>query len=150
MADVVSLAERRALMARRVEALLGADPVVTLQADDADACCSVRLRPGDDGWWIGVVYDKSLLAERVRMSARPSFVVHPDGETPVVSGTCEARLCGRASDPVGLDERSHATLRRLLEASGLSDPDLVVLCVRLVEVKVDDGEAPLHGALPRT
>jgi hypothetical protein len=148
----VSLAERRALMARRVEALLGADPIVTMQPDpgDADVCCSVRLRPTGDGWWLGLVLDKSLLAERVRMGMRPTFVVHPDGETPVVSGACEARLCGRAGAPSDLDERGLAALSRLAADSRLDDPELVVLVVRLVDVRVDDGEAPLHGALPRT
>ena len=152
MADVVSLEQRRGLMARRIEALLGVEPTVTLQPDpgDADVCCSVRLRAAGDGFWVGLVYDKSLLAERVRMGMRPVFVVHHDGETPVVSGGCEARLCGRATSPADLDERGRAAVGRLLHSWGLGDPELVVLRLRLVDVQVDDGEAPLHGALPRT
>lgn len=151
MAQVISLADRRAQEARRLSALLGEAPVLTLQADqgDADLCCSVRLLPGDDGCWVGLVRDKSLLADRVRMGAVPTFVQHADAETPVVAGRCEAMLCGRAANPDDLGPQSLAAVERLRDQP-LSCDDLVVLSLRLVDVRVDDGETPLSGAIPRT
>jgi len=149
---VVSLTDRQTHETRRLSALLGQAPVLTLQPDegDADLCYSVRLLPGDDGWWVGLVRDKSLLADRVRMGMRPSFVHHADGETPVVAGSCDARLCGRSAEPTDLGDGSLAAVAHLLRTHPFPSSDLVVLALRLVDVRIDDGESPLSGAIPRT
>ncbi len=154
MANVVSLDDRRALTTRRAEALLGPLPTFTFQADAGDAglCCSVRLTRGEGEDWLGVVRDHSLFAERVRMGTKPRFVVHHDGDTPVVCGDAEVKLRGRArADELALlSERERAAVLTLLESHVGHADDLVVVAVRLADVRVDDGEAPVHGAIPRT
>lgn len=154
MADVVSLDDRRALTTRRAEALLGPLPTFTFEPDPGDAslCCSVRLTRGDGEDWLGLVRDHSLFAERVRMGMKPRFVVHHDGETPVVCGEAEVKLKGRAraDDLARLPERERAAVLSLLESQRRYADELVVVAVRLTDVRIDDGEAPVHGAIPRT
>lgn len=151
MAEVVRLNQGRSLAAQRAEALLGASPIFTFQPDPADGgtCCSIRLVRGEGEAWLGVVRDHSLFAERVRMGARPRFVVHHHGETPVVCGEAEVKLRGRL--PVeGAGERDREAVSALIEQQPFGLDDLVVIEVRLSAVQVDDGEAPVHGAIPRT
>jgi len=60
-------------------------------------------------------------------------------------------LCrARASELGGLSEREREAVLALLARQAFPSDDLIVLSVRLTEVRVDDGEAPLHGAIPRT
>jgi hypothetical protein len=152
--NVVNLNQRRRLQAERVEALLGRAPIFTFQPDpsDSDACCSIRVaRAGGDAW-LGLVRDHSVFAERVRMGMRPTFVVHHDGETPVVCGTADAKLRGRVavSLPADLTESERDAVEDLRSGAGFSRDDLVIVELRLADVDIDDGEAPLHGAIPRT
>jgi hypothetical protein len=152
MASVIDL--RETLTNRRAEALLGPLPIFTFQPDPADAgtCCSLRLLRADSENWLGLSRDHGNFAERVRMGMRPRFVVHHDGETPVVCGEAEVKvLCrARASELGGLSEREREAVLVLLARQAFPSEDLIVLAVRLTEVRVDDGEAPLHGAIPRT
>lgn len=142
------------LTSRRAEALLGPLPTFTFQPDpaDASACCSLRLVRGDGDAWLGLARDHGLFAERVRMGMRPRFVVHHDGETPVVCGEAEVKVRGRAraDELAGLSDRERGAVLSLLARQAFPSEDLVVLAVRLTDVRVDDGEAPLHGAIPRT
>lgn len=154
MADVVSLESRRALTNRRAEALLGPLPTFTFEPDprDASLCCSVRLTRGEGDDWLGLVRDHSLFAERVRMGMKPRFVVHHDGETPVVCGDAEVKLMGHARDEdlARLSERERGAVLSLLAGQRRFADELVVVAVRLTDVRIDDGEAPVHGAIPRT
>lgn len=154
MADVVSLENRRALTNRRAEALLGPLPTFTFEPDPGDAslCCSVRLMRGEGDDWLGLVRDHGLFAERVRMGAKPRFVVHHDGEMPVVCGEAEVKLKGRASgdELLSLSERERAAVLSLLDGQERFAEELVIVAVRLTDVRIDDGEAPVHGAIPRT
>lgn len=154
VADVVSLDQRRVLTNRRAEALLGSAPTFTFEPDPGDAglCCSVRLMRGDGEDWLGLVRDHSLFAERVRMGMKPRFVVHHDGETPVVCGDADVTLCGRAraEELALLTVGQRTVVAALLASHAFHAADLVVVAVRLGEVRVDDGDAPVHGAIPRT
>lgn len=151
MADVVRLSSGWSLAAQRAEALLGHSPIFTFQPDPADGatCCSIRLLRGEGEAWLGLVRDHSLFAERVRIGMRPRFVVHHHGETPVVCGDAEVRFRGRL--PLeGESSREREALDALLEGQPFGHDELVVVEVRLSAVQVDDGEAPVHGAIPRT
>lgn len=150
MADVVHLSKTRSLAAQRADALLGHAPIVTFQPDAAEfgSCCSVRLVRGNDELWWGLARDQSLFTDRIRLGATPRFVVYHEGETPVVCGAAEVVVRGRlVEEPTDVDGTA---LDALLAGHPFSKADLVVLEVRLTAVQVDDGEAPLHGAIPRT
>jgi hypothetical protein len=140
----------------RAEALLGASPVLTFQADASDpsSCCSVQLEKVAEGRWLGLVLDRAWFADRVRMGMRPRFVVHHDGATPVVCGEAEARVLGRVTDggtpPAGLDARMAAVARLLAARQPFGGDDLVVVEVKPYAMQIDDGESAGHGAIPRT
>lgn len=139
---------------RRAEALLGARPTFTFEPPEADGtpCYAVRLVRGGTGEWFGLVRDHSVFAERVRLGVRPRFVVYHEGETPLVCGVAEVRLGGRVHGAASTtwSSEQQQVLAMLLEAFPFATDDLCLLQVKLDEVRIDDGDAPIHGAVPRT
>jgi len=129
----------------RAAALLGDTPTITLAADASapDCCCTVRTVRRGDGTWVGVVDDRSVFADRVRMGMTPRFVAG-DARVHAVVGTARARLLGR------LDAASD-DLRRALDAVvgpwPVGDAVVVELCPESLGV-IDD-EAP-GGPVPQT
>jgi hypothetical protein len=129
----------------RAAALLGETPTMTLAADASapDCCCTVRTVRRGDGTWVGVVDDRSLFADRVRMGLTPRFVAG-DARVHAVVGTARARLLGRL-DAVAAD------LRRALDSVVGPWPigDAVVVELRPESLAVVDDEAP-GGPVPQT
>ena len=153
---VVSLPKVRSLSAQRAEALFGPAPVLTFQPDasDSDTCCSIRLFPGGDESWFGLARDKALFTDRVRMGMKPRFVVHADADTPTVCGDAEVRILARipsdGSRPTDLSKTASGVLDAILADSPFAVRDAVLVEVLPRNVRVDEGDAPQHGAIPRT
>lgn len=152
MSSVVSISQGRTLISRRAHALLGPSPTVTLQPDAGGGACSLRLARAEGDVWVGLVDERSPFAERARLACHCSFVVYDEGETPLVCGDAEVRARGRnaqvlANSP-GLE--TARALQLLLDAQPFASGTWLVVDVRLTGVQVDDGEAPVHGAIPRT
>ncbi|MFZ9888228.1 MAG: hypothetical protein ACO3JL_12070 [Myxococcota bacterium] len=145
---------RATLNQRRAEALLGTHPTFTFEPPEADGtpCCAVRLVRGGTGEWFGLVRDRSVFAERVRLGVRPRFVVYHEGETPLVCGDADVRLGGRVHDPAvpTWSACQQEAISTLLGSFPFPADDLCLLQVKLGEVRVDDGDAPFYGAVPRT
>lgn len=155
MSNVIPMHDRRTLQAERAMALLGRSPTLTFTPDERDECChSVRLAPAGRDVWVGLVGDKAALTERVRMGARPRFLTHHEGSLPTVCGECEARVVGRvsASGEVSgdLSGPTRDAARALVEAQPFTGATLAVVEFRLDGVRIDEGEGPTHGAVPRT
>ena len=130
---------------RRVEALVGHAPTFTFVPDDAhpELCASVRLVCSPNGGWWGLIAHESAFADRIRRGLAPAFVVHHHGETPVLSGSAQAKILGRL---VEIDEAKS----RFGPSVGFSRGDMLVVEFSLQEFRVDTGESPAHGAVPRT
>lgn len=127
----------------RAAALLGDAPTLTFVADEAapDSCCTLRLvRFGDV--WVGVVSDRALFADRVRMGMTPHFT-KGDANVVAVAGVGATRLLGRC-DAVAADLR--AAVEPLLGPWGAGDA--VVVEVSPSSLVVVGDEEP--GAVPRT
>lgn len=141
----------RSLLTQRLEALLGTMPTLTFHAPahDGGECCSIRVMRGQGDTWLGAVRDCSAFAERAQRDGHFQFVVHHDGETPLACGEVEARLRGRLGSHVGSDPMS-TTVACLLAAQPFASLDWQAVEFKIVGVRLDDGEAPLHGAVPRT
>lgn len=154
MSSVVSISQGRALVSRRAQALLGPSPTVTLQPDAGAGACSLRLARAEGDLWLGLVDERSPFAERTRLGCLCAFVVYDAGETPVVCGDAEVRARGRSAQVLA-GTQAHApeverALRELVDQQPFATGDWLVVDVRLTRVQVDDGEAPVHGAIPRT
>lgn len=160
--NIVSLAERRdslrSVGSQRAQALFGPAPMFTFQPDgaDADLCCSVRLLPAGDVW-VGLLDDKAAFTDRVRMAGgelKPQFVVHVDGDTPTVCGEAAVQLLGRVSPdgtpPEGIGPELERAALEVIRSAAFGAAGRVLVAVRPDAVRVDEGEDPAHGAVPRT
>ena len=152
MEKVISLAS---VTAQRVQAIFGSKPMFTFQPDDGtdfESYCSVRLQHNVGDSWYGLVEDKALFTDRIRMGNRPKFVVHHNAETPTVCGQAEVSIVGRISKDhmPSLTENEQRVAHELMRAQAFSYRDAVLITVRPVDVQIDAGEAPVHGAIPRT
>ena len=141
----------RSLQTQRLEALLGAMPTLTFHAPSGDGseCCSIRVVRGNDDLWFGVVRDRSAFAERAQRDERFHFVAHHDGETPLACGEVKARIRGRLGAKCE-DEDFGPLLAGLMDAQPFASLDWQVVEFRIDGVRLDDGDAPLHGVVPRT
>ncbi len=154
MDKVVSISH--ALFAKRAHALFGPTPMFTFQPDegDRDTCVCVRLMPAGDSAWVGLLPDKAIFCDRVRIGMRPRFVVHKDAELPTVCGLAHVAVVGRVSDDgePHLEDRPDLVdaVRALCARTPFLPEDAVVIEVRPDDVQVDAGESPVHGAIPRT
>ncbi|HEY1097544.1 MAG TPA: hypothetical protein VGF99_01395 [Myxococcota bacterium] len=130
--------------ANRAQALLGDTPTMTLVADQAapDSCCTARLvRRGDA--WFGVVADRSVLADRVRMGLVPRFFVG-DADVVTVAGVARTRLLGRVN-VVAADVA--AVVAGLIGPWGAGDAVVIEVVPEALVVVDDEAGA---GAIPRT
>jgi hypothetical protein len=155
MNNVISIHDARTLQAERAMALLGRAPILTFMPDERDECClSVRLAPAGRDVWVGLVGDKAILTERIRMGARPRFLTHHEGSTPTVCGDTEARVVGRVTSDGTLEGDLTGGVRAaalgLLDGQAFQPQSLAVIEFRLDGVRIDEGEGPSHGAIPRT
>ena len=128
-------------LAGRAAALLGDTPTLTFVADEAapDVCITLRLvRHG--AVWLGVVSDRALFADRVRMGMQPRF----ENDVAAVRGSAGVRVVGRVAD-VAVDVK--AAVKALVGVYGSADDVVVEVNVAALAV-VDDEDAV--GAVPRT
>lgn len=128
----------------RAAALLGDAPTLTFVADEAapDVCCTMRLvRHG--AVWLGVVSDRALFADRVRMGMTPKFT-KGDAAVTAVSGVARARLLGRVDD---VSDDVRAAVASLVGPWGKGDGVVLEVAPASLAV-VDDEDVP--GAVPRT
>ena len=136
--------------AQRALALFGPTPLMTFQPDagDPDLCCSVRLLPTESGAWVGLVADSATFTDRVRMGLKPRFVVHHSVDVPTVCGEAEVTVVGRTD--AALPSGYQRAAQKLLSERVFARDDLVLIAVSPCDVRVDEGEGPEHGAIPRT
>lgn len=128
----------------RAHALLGARPTLSFVADDAqpDVCCTFSLvRQG--ARYLGVVSDKSLFADRVRMGMAPRFFLG-DQHVVAAAGHAACRVLG-AVDAVSVDVR--AAVAGLVGPYDVADAVVVEVVPDALAVVVDEDAA---GAVPRT
>ena len=143
---IVSPSSPLSSVAARAVALLGDTPTLTFVADEAapDVCCTLRLvRRGER--FFGVVGDKSLFADRVRMGMRPRF----ENDVVAVRGAADVAVIGRVdalpADRVSADVKD--AIAALVGVYGCADD--VVVEVKVAALAVVDDE-DFHGAVPRT
>jgi hypothetical protein len=114
----------------------------------------VRARATDDGRYLALLGETALLTDRFRLGDRARFVVHVDGETPTMCGTASVALIGRlGADGVISPElpRATATVARLLvEDAPFRVQGCVLVALAPDDVRIDEGDVPSHGAVPRT
>lgn len=128
----------------RAAALLGDTPTLTFVADEAapDSCCTLRLvRHG--AVWLGVVSDRAVFADRVRMGMVPRWVTG-NADVVAVAGVAVTRLLGRFS---ALPAELQVVVQPLVGPWG-SDDAVVVEISPASLVVVDDEAVP--GSIPRT
>lgn len=141
---LVSSSSSSSLPASRAAALLGDHPTLTFVADEAtpDSCCTLRMvRHGMV--WVGVVSDRALFADRVRMGMTPHFT-KGDADVVTVAGTSVTRLLGRVQ---GLSAEMQALVQPLLGPWGGEDAVVVEITPSSL-VLVSDEDGP--GSIPRT
>ena len=148
---LVHAMSKRSLQTQRLEALLGATPTLTFHAPAGDSgdCCSIRLVRGTDDLWFGAVRDRSSFAERAQRDDRFHFVAYHDGETPLACGEVKARIRGRIGTLLE-DEIFGSLLTDLMNSQPFISLDWQMVEFKIDGVRLDEGEAPLHGAVPRT
>ena len=140
-------------MAQRTAALLGSRPMVTFAADDS--CCSVRLRRAPGATFLGLVADKAAFTDRVRLAGGRliiAFVVHVDARTPTICGEVAVQVLGRVGTEGDADiaEGHQAVVNDLMASAAFGSSGQVLICVEPLAIQVDEAEAPVHGAIPRT
>jgi hypothetical protein len=141
---------------KRAQVMFGRDPMFTFQPDDGsdfESYCSIRLHQGAGESWFGLVEDKALFTDRIRMGNRPKFVVHYNAETPTVCGEAEVSIVGRVASSQMLKSLSGAdqnAATELINTQIFGFRDAVLIQVKPVDVRIDEGESPVHGAIPRT
>ncbi len=133
-------------LSSRAVALLGDTPTLTFVADEAapDVCITLRLvRHG--AVWLGVVSDRALFADRVRMGMQPRF----ENDVAAVRGAAVVRVVGRVADflqsAVAVDVK--AAVAALVGVYGSAD-DVVVEVAPAALAVIDDEDAV--GSVPRT
>lgn len=130
--------------ASRAAALLGDNPTLTFVADEAtpDSCCTLRMvRHG--AVWVGVVSDRALFADRVRMGMTPRFT-KGDADVVTVAGSAVTRLLGRLPT---LSAELQTLVQPLLGPWGGEDAVVVEITPSSL-VLVSDEDGP--GSIPRT
>lgn len=145
----------KAQHAQRAAVLFGQAPMFTFDLEEL--CLSVRLVSADGARWLGLVADKAAFTDRARLAGGhvvAPFVVHANASTPTVCGDAQVSLLGRVGAggeaPEDLEPALKSAAHAVIASAPFGAHGQVLIAVEPGTVRVDDGETPAHGAVPRT
>ena len=155
MEKIVSLGavrERTGSLAQQAFALMGRSPMMTLHTGESndDVCCCIRMQAAGAGCWVGIVSDRSVFSDRIRMGMTPSFTVYPHSDVATVCGNATVRLLGRADALGEFAPAVQDAAAQLLREQPFTLRDAVIVEVTPGSVQVVDEDRVALGSVPRT
>lgn len=131
---------------------MGRTPMMTLRTGESadDACCCLRMRAAATGQWIGIVSDRSVFSDRIRMGMAPTFIVYPQADVATVCGEATVRLLGRTDAIESMEPAVRAAAEELMQAQPFALKNAVIVEVRPGSVQVVAEEDDAVGSIPRT